>query len=409
VDFLEAAQYYFNRAAKELDLGSRTTRQLATPAREIKVECTLPLDDGEIATYIGYRVQHDNARGPHKGGIRYDPRVEPDEVNALAALMTWKTAVVNVPYGGGKGGVNCDPRQLSRGEQQRLTRLWTDGMADMIGPELDIPAPDMGTNAQTMAWIVDQYASRKGWKPGVVTGKPVELGGSPGRDAATGRGCLYALQSVLEDEKKDIKGTKVAIQGFGNVGSWAARLMAAEGAKIVAVSDITGAVRNPEGLDLEALMKHVAKTQGVANFAGGETFPGDEVLLEPCDVLVPAAIEGVLSQANAKDVQARIIVEGANGPTTPDADDTFVSRGIKVVPDVFANAGGVTVSYFEWVQNIQAYGWDEDQVNAELKKRMNRAYQDLTAQAKKTNAKDLRSAAFQLAVSRVAHATKLRS
>jgi glutamate dehydrogenase (NAD(P)+) len=405
--FIEAGKYYFEQAARSLDLGSRLIRQLETPMREIKVELTVPLDSGETATFVGYRVQHDNARGPMKGGIRYHPSVDPEEVTALASLMTWKTAVVDLPYGGAKGGVNCDPRQLSKNELQRLTRTFTDRMADVIGPNRDIPAPDMGTNAQVMAWIVDQYSSHHGWTPAVITGKPLELGGSPGREAATGRGVLYALEAYLADQGRTLKGVRVAIQGFGNVGSWAARLLAEQGARIVAISDVTGATANKDGLDIAALMKHVATTKGVVNFAGGDVMRAEDVLTCPCEVLVPAALEGQLTAANAKDVQAKIIVEGANGPTTPEADETFRKRGITVIPDIYANAGGVTVSYFEWVQNIQQYRWSEERVNQELRARMLASWQDLKAQA--TNAMDLRHAAFMLGVSRVARATQLRS
>ena len=405
--FLDATKYNFNRAAKALELGPRMQRRLTTPKREIKCELTLPLDNGEMATYIGFRVQHDNARGPMKGGIRYNPCVEPDEVNALASLMTWKTAVMELPYGGAKGGINCDPRQLSRGELQRLTRLFTEEMHEFIGPYSDVPAPDMGTNAQTMAWIVDEYAKFHGWTPAVITGKPLELGGSAGRDAATGRGVMFALMNALADRGETVSGKTVAIQGFGNVGSWAARLLDAEGASIVAVSDISGGMRNPEGLDVEALMAHVADTGGVVDFKGGENFPGSDLLTSKCDVLIPAAMEGVLTQENAASVEARVIVEGANGPTTPEADETFAKREIAVIPDIYANGGGVTVSYFEWAQNIQQYRWDEGRVNAELRKVMDNAWGTLREMGKRST--DLRQAAFKLAIQRVASATILRS
>jgi glutamate dehydrogenase (NAD(P)+) len=405
--FYEATQVNFEAAAKALGLGDRLTRQLATPEREIKVELTVPLDNGDTATFIGYRVQHDSSRGPMKGGIRYHPMVDPGEVTALAALMTWKTAVVDLPYGGAKGGVNCDPRQLSKAELQRLTRSFTDRMHDVIGPYRDVPAPDMGTNAQTMAWIVDQYANYHGWTPAVITGKPLELGGSPGREAATGRGLLYALEAYLADQGRKVAGLSVAIQGFGNVGSWAARLMAEQGAKIVAISDVTGATHNAKGLDVAALLKHVEATKGVLGFAGGEDLPLAQVLTYPCDVLAPAALEGQLTELNAGDVKAKLVLEGANGPTTPEADAIFRERGITVIPDIYANAGGVTVSYFEWVQNIQQYRWTEERVNQELRTRMVNAWADLKTFAPKCA--DLRQAAFQLAVSRVARATALRS
>ncbi len=406
--FLEAARYYFERAADGLDVGSRLRRQLVTPRREIRFECILPLDNGEIATFTGYRVQHDEARGPMKGGIRFSPEVDHDEVAALASLMTWKTAVVDLPYGGAKGGIECDPHQLSRREVQRLTRIWTDQLHDVIGPNIDVPAPDLGTNAQTMAWVADQFALHHGWTPAVVTGKPIDLGGSLGREAATGRGVTHVTKLVLADRGEPVTGRKVAIQGFGNVGSWSARLLAAEDALIVAVSDVTGAVRNPDGLDVDALAGHVESTGGVSGFDGGEGFSGDELLVEPCDVLIPAAIEGVLTADNAGHVQAGVVVEAANGPTTPAGDETLRSRGITVVPDIFANAGGVTVSYFEWVQNIQQQPWAEERVNGELAARMTKAYADLSDRAAATGG-DLRDAAYQLAVGRVARATTLRT
>ena len=405
--FLDATKYNFTRAAKALDLGDRLTTRLVTPKRELKTELTVQLDNGEMETFVGFRVQHDNARGPMKGGLRYDLRVDPDEVNALASLMTWKCAIMGLPYGGGKGGVCCNPREMSRDELERVTRAFTDEIHDFIGVNVDVQAPDMGTDGQTMAWIVDQYAKYHGWTPGVITGKPVDLGGSLGRTEATGRGVMLALQAYLRDQGESVAGKSIAVQGFGNVGSWAARLLAQEGAKIVATSDITGGIRNPDGLDCEALAAHVAKTRGVKGFAGGEDFPGDELLTSPCDVLIPAALESVLTGENAGHVQAKIVVEGANGPTTPAADEVFLKNGVTVIPDFYANGGGVTVSYFEWVQNIQCYAWDEATVNAELAKRMNQSWADLKAEAK--GSLDLRQAAFQMAIKRVASVTRLRT
>jgi glutamate dehydrogenase (NAD(P)+) len=403
----EATEFYFARAAKSLDLGSRLEKSLLTPEREIKVECTLPLDNGEIATFIGYRVQHDSARGPMKGGIRYHPEVDPGHVSALAQLMTWKTAVMNIPYGGAKGGINCDPRNLSRAEEQRLTRIFTSSMQVVLGPQIDVPAPDMGTNAQTMAWMVDEYSKYHGWTPSAVTGKPIELGGSLGREAATGRGVMIALECVLEDRGESFEGLEVVIQGFGNVGSWAAELIAERGSKIVVISDLSGAIRNPEGLDIAALRRYVSDTGGVSGFPGTDSIARDDVLTYPCDILIPAALGGVLGQDNAEDVQTRIVVEAANGPTTPPADETFAKREILVVPDIFANAGGVTVSYFEWVQNIQGSRWSEQRVNDDLRTIMREAYGDLKQEA--GNDRDLRAAAFRLGISRVAKATMLRS
>jgi glutamate dehydrogenase (NAD(P)+) len=342
-----------------------------------------------------------------KGGIRYHPEVEPHEVNALASLMTWKTAVVNLPYGGAKGGINCDPRQLSESERQRLTRTFIQGIHDLIGPDRDIPAPDMGTNAQTMAWMVDEYSKFHGYSPGVVTGKPVEIGGSFGREAATGRGVLFAMENLFETEGKKVADFSYAIQGFGNVGSWAARLIHEAGGKVVAVSDIGGAIRNPEGLDIPALLDHVAEDGSVAGFKDAESFPADHLLLEAVDVLIPAALGDVLTHHNANDVAARYVIEAANHPVDPDADEIFAKKGVIVLPDIYANAGGVTVSYMEWAQNIQQYRWTEERVNGELEAIMKQAWADLRATAKRHGC-DLRTAAFVLAIGRVYSATLLR-
>ncbi len=403
----EATNRNFHRAAAVLDLSAREERQLVTPKREMRVEITVPMDDGNIATYVGFRVQHDDARGPMKGGIRYHPAVDPDEVNALASLMTWKTAVVDLPYGGAKGGVNCDPRQLSKVEAQRLTRMFVQGIHDIIGPGRDIPAPDMGTNAATMAWIVDEYSKFHGYSPEVVTGKPIELGGSLGREAATGRGVLYAMQNLFGEDGREVSDYTYAIQGFGNVGSWAARLIDEAGGKIVAVSDIGGAIRNPGGLDIPALVDFAAAKGSVASFPNAESIPPETVLLEAVDVIIPAALGGVLTRENARDVRAKYVIEAANHPVEPDADEIFTSKGIVVLPDIYANAGGVSVSYMEWVQNIQKYRWDEDRVNTELHRIMKRAYGDLTEVASRYGC-DLRTAAFALAIDRVLRATRLR-
>lgn len=407
MSFLEETKHYFMQAANSLEMEQKLIRRLLTPKREVKIEITLPLDEpDEYVTYVGYRVQHDDARGPMKGGLRYDSHVNPDEVGALAALMTWKTAVVGVPYGGAKGGVNIDPRQHSRAELQRVTRLFTSELQDFIGPRTDIPAPDMGTNSQTMAWIADEYAKYHGWQPGVITGKPLELGGSYGREAATGRGVMMALIEHLAHQGQTVQGKTIAIQGFGNVGSFAALLLAEQGAKIIAVSDITGGLRNPEGLDIPALIRHVQDTGGVVNFPLGENFSGQDLLTSACDILIPAAMEGVITQTNAGHVEAKLVVEAANGPVTPQADEVLTRRGIDIIPDVFANAGGVIVSYFEWTQNIQGYRWQESEVNEKLHRTMKEAYATLLWDK---NAQNLRHAAFRLALRRVAEATLLRS
>ncbi len=403
----ETTEYYFKRASKHLGMSARLEKHLIMPKREVKVEIHVELDNGELVSYTGFRIQHDNSRGPMKGGLRYHPEVDPDEVNSLASLMTWKTAVVNVPYGGAKGGISCNPSALSHSELQKLTRAFVDEIHDIIGPTLDVPAPDMGTNAQTMAWIVDQYSKYHGWTPAVVTGKPVELGGSKGRDAATGRGILFAIQAFMQDEGKALSDLTFVIQGFGNVGSWAALLIHQAGGKVIAVSDLTGAIKNLQGLNIEALLRHAKESGGIAGFPDAENFSPDQLLTLECDVLIPAALGNVLTEENAQDIKAKYIVEGANGPTSPKADEYFIKAGIPLIPDIFANAGGVVVSYFEWVQNIQQFRWSEERVNAELKTIMLEAYQELKALAKSNNC-DLRTGAFLLGISRVAQAAAVR-
>lgn len=403
----EATHYYFKRAARELGIGSRIEKLLITPKREVRVTCTIELDNHELASFVGYRIQHDNSRGPMKGGLRFHPDVDPDEVNSLAALMTFKTALVNLPYGGAKGGIGLDPHKLTHSELQRVTRAFIDEIHDVIGPQMDIPAPDMGTNAQTMAWIVDQYSKYHGWAPAVVTGKPVELGGSPGREAATGRGLAIAAEAVLLDNGMDMKGLRVAIQGFGNVGSWVARFLYDKGAKIVGLSDATGAIYLKTGIDIDALVAHSEAHGSIAGFDGGDKISPDALFATDCDIIIPAALGNVLTKDNAGAVQAKFVIEGANGPTTPEADEIFANRGITVVPDIFANAGGVIVSYFEWVQNIQQFRWTEERVISELQTQMSQAYKQIRSTAK-ANRCDMRTAAFELAISRVARATALR-
>jgi glutamate dehydrogenase (NAD(P)+) len=403
----QAVRQFFDRAADLLELGAHARLKLLTPFREIKVECPLTRDDGRAETYLGFRVQHDNSRGPMKGGIRYHHEVDEEEVNELASLMTWKTAVAGLPYGGAKGGIVVDPSKLSEGELERLTRVFVERIHDVIGPNLDIPAPDMGTNERVMGWIVDEYAKFHGWQPGVVTGKPVELGGSLGRASATGRGLLYAAECLLEETNETLEQKTVVIQGFGNVGSWAARLFAEQGAVITAVSDVSGAIRRRGGIDPAALAAHVQRTKSVLGFPGSESFPAAELLEQPCDILIPAALGHVLTAANAGRVRARIVLEGANGPCDPDADRMLAEAGVTVAPDIYANAGGVTVSYFEWVQNLQNYSWDEARVNDELRRVMRKSWKDLRAASRRFNC-DLRTAAFVVAVQRVMTATRLR-
>lgn len=401
---------HFERAARLLNLDSRLARQILNPYREIRVECAIPLDDGATATFTGFRVQHDNSRGPFKGGIRYHPQVDFLEVGSLAALMTWKTALLDLPFGGAKGGIECDPRALSAAELQRLTRVYVQKLHDVLGPSTDIPAPDLGTSAQTMAWILDEYSRFHGLQPAVVTGKPVELGGSPGREAATGRGLLTAARCLLASEGRSLAGAACVLQGLGNVGGWVARLFAEAGARFSAVGDLTGAVAAPPGspgLEIPALLEHAAHAGGVAGFPGGVALPPAELLTTSCDLLIPAALGHVITAENAAALRTRYVLEAANDPTTPAADDILADRGITVLPDIYANAGGVTVSYFEWVQNIQRLPWSEERVNKELEARMETAYRALRAHSD-THRCTLRAAAYSLAIQRVARATELR-
>jgi glutamate dehydrogenase (NAD(P)+) len=403
----EAANYYFRKAARMMDIGARIETLLATPLREVKVQVPIELDSGEIHTFIGYRIQHDNSRGPMKGGLRYHSEVDQEEVVALASLMTWKTAVANLPFGGAKGGITCDPTHLSLKEIERLTRKFVDQVQDVIGPTQDIPAPDVNTNPQVMAWIMDQYSKYHGHSPAVVTGKPLDLYGSKGREAATGRGLLYVSRQILRDLGLSLQGARFAIQGFGNVGSHAARLIHEDGGRLVAISDVQGGVRSPGGLDVVALFEHVKQHGTVKGFGGGAACSNEEVLIADCEVLIPAALGGMLRRSNAAEVRARVIIEGANGPTLPEADEIFEKRGIPVVPDILANVGGVTVSYFEWVQNLQHLTWEEERVNSELEKVMREAYERV-AQIARARKISLRTAAYVLAIGRVGKATVLR-
>ncbi|WP_163995510.1 Glu/Leu/Phe/Val family dehydrogenase [Pyxidicoccus caerfyrddinensis] len=404
---VDGTNYFFRKAARIMDVGTPIETLLATPLREVKVQVSIEMDSGEIRTFLGYRIQHDNSRGPMKGGLRYHPLLDQDECASLASLMTWKTAVVNVPYGGAKGGIACDPSQLSIKELERLTRKFVDQIQDVIGPTRDIPAPDVNTNPQVMAWIMDQYSRYHGHSPAVVTGKPLELYGSKGREAATGRGLLYVCREIMRDLGLPVKGTRFALQGFGNVGSHTAQLIWEDGGVVVAVADVLGGVRNPQGLDVPSLFEHVKRTGTVTGFTGGTPCTNEEVLTADCEVLIPAALGHVLTRDNANAVRAKLIIEGANGPTQPEADEIFEKRGIFVVPDVLASAGGVTVSYFEWVQNLQHLSWEEERVNAELEKTMKEAYERV-AQIARSRKVSMRTAAYILAIGRVGKATVLR-
>lgn len=402
----EAAEQYFEEAAAVMKLSDSMRDLLLTPEREVKVQVPIRRDNGQIATFVGFRMQHNSARGPMKGGLRYHHEVNADEVLALASLMTWKTAVVDIPYGGAKGGIAINPKDFSIDELERLTRSFVDEIHDIFGPDKDIPAPDMGTNAQTMAWIMNQYQKFHGFSPGCVTGKPVELYGAEGREEATGRGVGTLTLALLRKFGRSIETSSVAIQGFGNVGTFTASYLHKAGGKVVAISDVSGGLLNRDGIDIPAALAWVAENKSLAGFPGGERISNEQLLSLDCDVLIPAALGGVLTAANANEVRAKFIVEAANGPTDPDADAIFNKREIVVLPDILANAGGVTVSYFEWVQNQQYFRWDLSRVREELERTMTRSFDKVwsTAQEKKVS---LRVAAYLVGIGRVARATEL--
>lgn len=397
----------FDKAADVIELDADIRKILKTPFREVKVELPVRMDDGHIEVFLGYRVQHNGARGPMKGGLRFHPEVDFDEVRSLASLMTWKTALVNVPFGGAKGGITCDPWQMSQRELEVLTRRFTSRMGLAWGLHRDIPAPDVNTNAQVMAWIMDQYSQRYGYTPGIVTGKPLGLGGSPGREAATGKGVSIATREAARDFDIDLKGARVAIQGFGNVGSYTGKFLHEMGAQIVAVSDASGGLFAGDGLPVTELFDHTYEHRTIEGFGQGEALSNEELITLDCDILIPAALGGVITQENANDVRAKMVVEAANSPITTIGDAILNDRGVIVVPDIFANAGGVTVSYFEWVQNIQAMTWEEDDVNQQLERIMVKAYRDVTDVMKQQSV-PMRTAAFTIAIQRVADTEKLR-
>ncbi len=404
----ESAAHRFDEAAELLKLDDGMRKVLRTPAMELTVNFPVMLDDGRIEVFTGYRVQHSIARGPAKGGIRFAPDVSPDEVRALAAWMTWKCAVVNIPFGGGKGGVICEPHLLSEGELERITRRYTAEIYDFIGPERDVPAPDVNTNEQTMAWIMDTYSMHKRHTvTAVATGKPLELGGSRGRPEATGRGCMIVTLEALKRFGLAPENTRVIVQGFGNVGGMAARLMSRRGFKIISILEYDGAVYNPGGLDIEALMKHRSDTGSITGFAEAEDVDKAEAMLMDCDVLIPAARENVITSANADRIKAKILCEGANGPTTFLADSILAEKKVFIIPDILANAGGVTVSYFEWVQDRQGYFWNEKRVNDQLEEVMVTSFNDVTGYAERHMVNN-RTAAYILALDRVASAIRKR-
>ncbi len=402
------AQIQFDMAAEFLKLDPSLRQILRTPKRILEVSIPTKMDNGQVKVLTGYRVQHNVARGPGKGGIRYHPNVSLDEVKALAAGMTWKTAMVNVPFGGAKGGVICDPKRMSKGELERMTRRYASEIFPIIGPDQDIPAPDMYTDAQTMAWIMDTYSMTIGHAAhGVVTGKPLSVGGSAGRDEATARGLLYIVEEACKVKKISLRGASVAIQGFGNAGATAAKLFAEKKAKIVAISDSRGGVTNSRGIDPIKAMRYKERSGTVVGMPGASRISNDDLLTMKCDILVPSALEGVITLHNADQIKARIVAEAANGPTTPHADEVLARRGITVLPDILANAGGVTVSYFEWVQNQQGLIWDLEEVRARLQKTMVRAFQEMLETMRRHHVPP-RAGAMILAVSRVAETTLVR-
>ena len=404
----EAMMSRFDFAAEKLSLDPGLYKILRHPEKQIIVSVPVLRDSGEVDVYTGYRVLYNTSRGPAKGGIRFDMNVSLDEVTALAAWMTWKCAVVNIPFGGAKGGVICDPTAMSAGELERMTRRYTSAIIETLGPDSDVPAPDVNTNERVMAWIMDTYSMHKlHTVTAVVTGKPVSMGGSLGRREATGRGCMFSTREALKRLGMPMKGARIAVQGFGNVGSVAAQLLTEQGANIVAVSDKSGGIYNAAGLDLADVMKWVKEKRLLGGYPKAEAVTNAQLLTLPCDVLLPAALENVITSKNAKDIQARVVVEGANGPTTANADRILEEKGIFVVPDILANAGGVTVSYFEWVQDRGGYFWDEDTVNQRLERIMTQSFDEVVGMAERHGVSN-RIGAYMLAIERVAEVHRLR-
>jgi glutamate dehydrogenase (NAD(P)+) len=404
----EIAKAQFNRAADFLELDDSLRRILKQAKRQLIVSIPVKMDGGEVQVFEGYRVQHNIARGPAKGGIRYHPNVTLDEVKALASWMTWKCATVGIPYGGGKGGIICDPKRMSRSELERLTRRYAFEIAPIIGPDRDIPAPDVYTDEQTMAWIMDTISMVRGHTElGVVTGKPIALGGSQGRNEATARGCLYALREACSVRGLSLNGARVAVHGFGNAGAHIARLVAGDGARVVAICDSRSGVYAENGLDIQAALRHKAETGSVQGFPNAREISSEELLEVDCDILLPSALENAITLANVGGVKARIIAELANGPTTPGADRVLAEAGVFLVPDILANAGGVTVSYYEWVQDQYSYFWTENQINERLELTMRAAFRSVYETAERYRT-DMRTGAYILAVDRVAEATRLR-
>jgi glutamate dehydrogenase (NAD(P)+) len=404
---LDIVRHYFNLAADRLELADDVRVVFWTPYREVTVQIPVKLSDGKTHVFSGYRIQHNGARGPYKGGIRFHPEVDVDEVRALASLMTWKTAIAGVPYGGAKGGVNCPARELTSKELQAVARSFMNKIEKVLGPTRDIPAPDVNTNAQVMAWLMDEYGKLHGHSPAVVTGKPIALEGSYGREAATGRGCVYMFREAAPHLGLSPAETTFAVQGYGNVGSWAARIMQQLGARMVAASDAQGAIRSDSGIDANALHDHVAGGGLITDFNGAEAIDPEDLIAVPCDVFIPAALGGMIHEHNADRMRCKMLVEGANSPTTPAADEILRSNHVHVIPDVMANAGGVVVSYFEWVQNLQHFRWDEREVNDKLGNVMRRSYREVSGRAREERM-DLREAAYLVGIERVVEAARTR-
>jgi glutamate dehydrogenase (NAD(P)+) len=404
----EIARAQLRRVGADFGIDENLIRVLSQCKKTVEVSVPVQMDDGSTQVFTGYRVTHNIARGPSKGGIRYHPDVTEDEVRALAMWMTWKCALANIPFGGAKGGVVCDPKRMSRRELERMTRRYTSEIINEIGPEKDIPAPDVGTDARIMAWIFDTYSMNKGHSVlGVVTGKPLAIGGSLGREEATARGALYVLRAAARKRSLSLRDTRAAVQGFGNVGSYLAKFLAEDGAKVVALSDSAGGIYNAEGIDVAAAFAHKRDTGSLGGLRGTEPISNDDLLLLDVDVLAPCALEQVITESNADRIKAKVIVEGANGPITPAADEILDQKDVLILPDILANAGGVVVSYFEWVQGLQEFFWKEDEVNSKLNDIITRAFNETWAQAERRNA-SMRMAAYGVAVERVAEATVTR-
>ena len=404
---LDIVRHYFDIAADHLGLADDVRVVFWTPYREVTVQIPVKLSDGKTHVFSGYRIQHNGARGPYKGGIRFHPEVDIDEVRALASLMTWKTAVAGVPFGGAKGGVNCPAGELEPSELQKIARSFMDKIEKVLGPTRDIPAPDVGTNAQVMAWLMDEYGKLHGHTPAIVTGKPIALEGSLGREAATGRGCVYMFREAAPQLGLSPADTTFVVQGFGNVGSWAARILQQLGARMVAVSDANGAIQRPDGIDANDLQDHIAAGKVITEFPDVDEIDPEDLVAVDCDVFIPAALGGMIHEQNADRMQCKVIIEGANSPTTPAADRILRDKDVYIIPDLMANAGGVVVSYFEWVQNLQHFRWEEREVNDRLGTTMRRAYREVSGRAKEEKL-SLREAAYLVGIERVCEAARIR-